>query len=68
MLQKLGVVLTWVWFDCSIGKGLGYKRSELAGLDEGSTLVIGGKEIEVSLCTMGRGALLPPICTLKVAT
>ena len=37
---------------CSIGKGLGYKRSELSALDEGSTLVIGGKEIEVqNICT-----------------
>ena len=32
---------------CSIGKGTGYKASELASLDEGHTLVIGGKEIEV---------------------
>lgn len=31
----------------SIGKALGYKKSELASLDEGNTLVIGGKEIEV---------------------
>ena len=31
----------------SIGKGTGYKASALAGLDEGHTLVIGGKEIEV---------------------
>lgn len=31
----------------SIGKGTGYKASELASLDEGHTLVIGGKEIEV---------------------
>jgi DNA repair and recombination protein RAD54B len=30
-----------------IGKGTGYKASALAGLDEGHTLVIGGKEIEV---------------------
>ena len=36
-----------IMYVCSIGKGLGYKRSELAGLDDGSTLVIGGKEIEV---------------------
>ena len=33
---------------CSIGKGLGYKRSELSALDEGSSLIIGGKQIEVS--------------------
>ena len=31
----------------SIGKGTGYKLSELTGLVEGSTLVIGGKQIEV---------------------
>ena len=33
----------------SIGKASGYKLSELSGLVEGSTLVIGGKQIEV--CT-----------------
>ena len=31
----------------SIGKGSGYKRSELSGLSDGSTLVVGGKELEV---------------------
>ena len=31
----------------SIGKTTGYRSSELAGLVEGSTLYIGGKEIEV---------------------
>ena len=37
-------------FNCySIGKGTGYKASALAGLDEGHTLVIGGKEIEVRM-------------------
>lgn len=36
-----------VFSSCSIGKGTGYKASELASLDEGHTLVIGGKEIEV---------------------
>ena len=36
-----------VFSTCSIGKGTGYKASELASLDEGHTLVIGGKEIEV---------------------
>ena len=30
-----------------IGKCTGYKLSELSGLSEGSTLVVGGKEIEV---------------------
>ena len=32
---------------CSIGKGTGYKPSELANMKDGSTLIIGGKEIEV---------------------
>ena len=32
----------------SIGKGTGYRNSELSGLVEGSTLVVGGKEIEVT--------------------
>ena len=32
---------------CSIGKGAGYKRSELSALSDGSTLVVGGKELEV---------------------
>ena len=31
----------------SIGKGTGYKRSELSALSDGSTLVVGGKELEV---------------------
>ena len=31
-----------------IGKATGYKLSELSGLVEGSTLVIGGKQIEVN--------------------
>ena len=31
----------------SIGKGAGYKRSELSALCDGSTLVVGGKELEV---------------------
>ena len=30
-----------------IGKATGYKLSELSGLVEGSTLVVGGKQIEV---------------------
>ncbi len=37
-------------FFCRIGKALGYKKSELSGLVEGSTLIVGGKEIEVSRC------------------
>lgn len=32
---------------CSIGKGTGYKPSELVNMQDGSTLIIGGKEIEV---------------------
>ena len=32
-----------------IGKATGYKLSELSGLVEGSTLIIGGKQIEVNL-------------------
>ena len=32
----------------SIARGTGYRSSELTGLVEGSTLVIGGKQIEVS--------------------
>ena len=36
----------------SIGKGSGYKTSELSDLVEGSSLIIGGKEIEVSLFNM----------------
>ena len=35
--------------DLRIGKATGYKMSELSGLVEGSTLVIGGKQIEVHL-------------------
>ena len=37
---------------CSIGRGTGYKPSELADMKEGSTLVVGGKEIEVQLAYM----------------
>ena len=33
---------------CSIGRGIGYKKSELRELTDGSTLVVGGKEVEVS--------------------
>lgn len=33
---------------CSISKGTGYKTGELTELQEGSSLLIGGKEIEVS--------------------
>ena len=36
---------------CSIGKGTGYKAKELASLVEGSSLLIGGKEIEVQYYT-----------------
>ena len=32
----------------SISKGTGYKTGELTDLQEGSSLLIGGKEIEVS--------------------
>ena len=41
-------VSTSVLHPCSIGKGTGYKASELASLDEGHTLAVGGKEIEVN--------------------
>ena len=41
-----GVLCVFVCI-CSIGRGTGYRSSELSGLVEGSTLVIGGKEIEV---------------------
>ena len=41
-------VCTSVSHPCSIGKGTGYKASELASLDEGHTLAVGGKEIEVN--------------------
>jgi len=34
---------------CSIGKSTGYKAKELASLVEGSSLLIGGKEIEVPI-------------------
>ena len=33
----------------SIGKSSGYKASELNGLVEGSSLIVGGKEIEVCM-------------------
>ena len=33
----------------SIGKSSGYKISELSGLVEGSSLIVGGKEIEVCM-------------------
>ena len=36
----------------SIGKGSGYKKSEVSGLVEGSTLLVGGKEIEVRKRTL----------------
>ena len=35
---------------CRIGKGTGYKSSELQDLQDGNTLVIGGKEIEIMGC------------------
>ena len=44
----------WCSSSSSIGKGTGYKASELASLDEGHTLVIGGKEIEVWIKNMHR--------------
>ena len=34
----------------SIGRGIGYKKSELCDLSDGSTLIVGGKEVEVSMC------------------
>ena len=45
---------------CSIGKGTGYTPSELANMKDGSTLIIGGKEIEVFawLCIEGNVAYL----------
>ena len=33
----------------SIGRSSGYKASELSGLVEGSSLIVGGKEIEVCM-------------------
>ena len=45
----------WVWLIIvvamvySIGRGIGYK-SELSDLSDGSTLIVGGKEVEVSVC------------------
>jgi len=49
-------MLVCVWSCCiltpySIGKGTGYKAKELASLVEGSSLLIGGKEIEVYTTT-----------------
>ena len=32
---------------CSIGGATGYRVSEVTGLMEGSTLIVGGKEVEV---------------------
>lgn len=34
----------------SIGGATGYRASELTGLSDGSTLVVGGKEVEVATC------------------
>lgn len=31
-----------------IGRGMGYKLKDLSSLEEGSTLPVGGKEVEVS--------------------
>lgn len=31
-----------------IGRGMGYKLNDLSSLEEGSTLPVGGKEVEVS--------------------
>ena len=45
---------------CSIGKGLGYKKSELSGLTEGSMLIIGGKEIEVFLYVLHMSLTFEP--------
>ena len=36
---------------CSIGGATGYRVSELTGLTEGSTLIVGGKEVEVQYLT-----------------
>lgn len=36
-----------LFFLYSIGHGTGYKSSELSSLTDGSTLAIGGKQIEV---------------------
>ncbi len=34
---------------CSIGGATGYRVIELTGLTEGSTLIVGGKEVEVHI-------------------
>jgi len=36
-------------FNFSIARGIGYKKSELCDLSDGSTLVVGSKEVEVSM-------------------
>ena len=48
----------------SIGRGTGYKTSELSGLVEGSTLIVGGKEVEVLLNVHVHVALLYTIHVL----
>jgi len=51
--RELGYFWSYSFIDvlwcalCSIGRGTGYKPSELADMKDGSTLVVGGKEIEV---------------------
>ena len=47
----LCLILLITMYVCTfrIGKATGYKLSELSGLVEGSTLIIGGKQIEVNL-------------------
>ena len=41
------ITLNYFLLFFSIGKGSGYKRSELSVLIDGSSLVVGGKELEV---------------------
>ena len=52
--------------DChsySIGKGAGYKQSELSALSDGSTLVVGGKELEVCMYVVPASISESSLCT-----
>ena len=43
---------------CRIGKGIGYKRSDLSALVDGSTLVVGGKELEVKFTVLCHNSIM----------